>query len=435
MSNNLTNPGHSIIRAAEEDSGGGGAAVADPDRDMGLIAGLDKFLEENPDATGKEGSTETVEPISPSEEIVPSDDSPPEKSGGVLTEQEEDFGLPTLGKEGGEKLEEVSEEVSQFNEEAFDDETTNEVKGLDPAKGEAWKKLKEELKGYKKGEIQLPEVQGKLEALEKENVTLRETADEVEAIKTRMRSVTSRNAELLLEESDDYYNGVVAPHKEISSTIEALSEAKGISEAEIWDVIKENDAAKRITKLDELERHIGGRNSLLVQNMANDMRSIAYKDKEMRDNAETIVGQSRNADARVQEERTATQVADFKTSAKQAFGLHASKIPGFADDSGILTDAGRAAQANTTTVDVSALSSGDLAYMAFTTEALPQSLRTIKSLEKENRDLRVAAGGRASDILPGGSNKKAVEDDIDPKTGTPLGLLDLMATQKFDSAI
>ena len=223
MSNNLTNPGHSIIRAAEEDSGGGGAAVADPDRDMGLIAGLDKFLEENPDATAKEGSTETVEPISPSEEIVPSDDSPPEKSGGVLTEQEEDFGLPTLGKEGGEKLEEVSEEVSQFNEEAFDDETTNEVKGLDPAKGEAWKKLKEELKGYKKGEIQLPEVQGKLEALEKENVTLRETADEVEAIKTRMRSVTSRNAELLLEESDDYYNGVVAPHKEISSTIEALS--------------------------------------------------------------------------------------------------------------------------------------------------------------------------------------------------------------------
>ena len=91
MSNNLTNPGHSIIRAAEEDSGGGGAAVADSDSGMGLVAGLDKFLEENPDATAKEGSTETAEPISSSEESVPSDDSPPEKAGDVLTEQEDDF--------------------------------------------------------------------------------------------------------------------------------------------------------------------------------------------------------------------------------------------------------------------------------------------------------------------------------------------------------
>ena len=151
----------------------------------------------------------------------------------------------------------------------------------------------------------------------------------------------------------------------------------------------------------------------------------------MRENAEAIVNQARSADARVQEEQSASRTADFKTSAKQAFTLHGSKIPGFMDDSGMLTDSGRAAQANTTTVDVDSLSSGDLAYMAFATEALPQSLRMIRDLEKENRDLRVAAGDSASDILPGGSKKKASEEEDDED----MGLLDHMKKQIFDSAI
>ena len=147
------------------------------------------------------------------------------------------------------------------------------------------------------------------------------------------------------------------------------------------------------------------------------------------------MNQARSADARVQEEQSASRMADFKTSAKQAFTLHAPKIPGFMDDSGVLTDSGRAAQANTTTVDVASLSSGDLAYMAFTTEALPQSLRKIRDLEKENRDLRVAAGDRGSNVLPGNATKKVAEEEIDPDTGHPMGLLDHMAKQSFDSAV
>ena len=422
MSNKLINPEYSVIRASEEDSGGGGAATMDESSEMGLVDGLDKFLEENPDAPAIAEAEEA--PASPDENTT-------KKSGEVFSGEDEDFGLPTLNKEPSDDSESDPGEDEGFDESAFDEETKQEVVGLDPAKGDAWKKLKEELKGYKKGETQLSDLQNKLENLEKENSSLRETADEVEAIKTRMKSVTSRNAELLLEESEDYRKDVINPHQEISSTISALAEAKDIPEDDIWDVIKEQDPAKRISSLDELERQIGARNSLLVQNMANDMRVIAFKDKEMRENAEAIVNQARSADARVQEEQSASRTADFKTSAKQAFTLHGSKIPGFMDDSGMLTDSGRAAQANTTTVDVDSLSSGDLAYMAFATEALPQSLRMIRDLEKENRDLRVAAGDSASDILPGGSKKKASEEEDDED----MGLLDHMKKQIFDSAI
>ena len=72
--------------------------------------------------------------------------------------------------------------------------------------------------------------------------------------------------------------------------------------------------------------------------------------------------------------------------------------------------------------------------MAFTTGS-PHSLRKIKALEKENRDLRVAAGDKSSDIIPGGSNWKATSDDSDSEDNGPMGLLDHMAKQTFDAAV
>ena len=121
----------------------------------------------------------------------------------VLSGEDEDFGLPTIGKESESSEEEPASETIEFDEAEFDEATNQEIKGLDPAKGEAWKSLKEELKSYKQGEIQVPEMQKKLQALEAENQSLKDVADEVEAIKSRMKAVTSRNAELLLEESQE----------------------------------------------------------------------------------------------------------------------------------------------------------------------------------------------------------------------------------------
>jgi len=420
MSSNLINPDYSPLRSPEEDSGGGGSS----DEPVGLIDGLENFIEENPDAealdTPSGGDSEEEAPA----KVEPSD-----------SEDVDDLGLPVLGKKKDSAEEPADSSDPSFDEDAFDKETEQEIKSLDPGKGEAWKKLKDELKNYKQGEVQLPELQQKLESLEKENLSLRETADEVEAIKARMKSVTSRNAELLLEESQEYQSSVVRPHQEISKTIDALAEAKDVAAEEIWAVIKQPNVAKRIAMLDELEKSIGGRNSLLVQNMAEDMRTIAFKDKEMREQADDIVNQSKTADARIRQEETESRISDFKVSAKEAFNLHASKIPGFSDDSGSLTEEGRSAQAHASTVDISSLSSGDLAYMAFTTEALPHSLRKIKALEKENRDLRVAAGDKSSDIIPGESKRKTTSDDSDSEGNGPMGLLDHMAKQTFDAAV
>ena len=180
MNSSSINPEQSPLRDDEAEAGGEGA---------GLVAGLDKFLDDNPDASATEDVETPVVDDSEAPEKSPADE------GAVLSGEDEDFGLPTIRKEPEVSNEEPVTETVEFDESEFDEATNQEIKGLDPSQGEAWKKLKEELKSYKKGEVQLPEIQKKLEALEQENRNLRDTADEVEAIKERMKSVTSRNAE------------------------------------------------------------------------------------------------------------------------------------------------------------------------------------------------------------------------------------------------
>ena len=67
--------------------------------------------------------------------------------------------------------------------------------------------------------------------------------------------------------------------------------------------------------------------------------------------------------------------------------------------------------------------------------ALMNRTRKIRDLEKENRDLRVAAGDNSSNVLPGASKKKDAEEEYDSGRGGPMGLLDHMEKQTFDSAV
>ena len=136
MSSNLINPDYSPLRSPEEDSGGGGSS----DEPVGLIDGLENFIEENPDAealdTPSGGDSEEEAPA----KVEPSD-----------SEDVDDLGLPVLGKKKDSAEEPADSSDPSFDEDAFDKETEQEIKSLDPGKGEALKNLKDELKNYKQG--------------------------------------------------------------------------------------------------------------------------------------------------------------------------------------------------------------------------------------------------------------------------------------------
>jgi len=251
----------------------------------------------------------------------------------------------------------------------------------------------------------------------------------------RVNRVTSRNAELLLEELPEYQEKVAIPHQTLRETVTALAEAREVPETEIWAAIKEPDLVKRNQAIDQLEEKIGARNALAVQQMATNIRVIAQEDQRMRKDAESIVQRSKEREATMSEEEKARRVSAFQSAAKQSFQRYAVKVPGFVDDTGNMTDLAKTAQARGVTVDVNELGSGDLGYMVFTAQALPQALRHIETLERENRDLRVAAGEKAKDIAPGGSKKKVVKDPhINQETGQPRTFMEGFMSEEFDSA-
>ena len=409
---------------AEEIPSGGGS-----DKEVGLMGGLDAFMENEDEENSKdEPKDEKV-----IDEILKDDDT--ETDFGIIDEEitEESIGLPEIGSPEKDK---EAEETPSFDETGFDTETAQILKSLEEKghPGEVYQKLRSELKEMKQGGAESSDLQSKLDAANVENEALKLTASQVEAMQEKVTSITSRNAELQLEENLEYKAKVTEPHQEILSTVKAIAEAKGVDENVIWEAMRETDPVKRITAIDSLEHDIG-RYANVVEDMSRSIRTIAATDKEMRENAVSIMEDARSKDINQGNESLSTRMAAFKDAANASFQSYANKIPGFTDSTGNLTDASRAAQGKANIVDVNALTEGDLGYMAFSVQALPAALTQVKRLERENRDLRVAAGDKANDVIPGGTPKRAAKEDshIDAK-GNPVGFLDAFNKAEFSKA-
>ena len=427
-----------FLRKAEDgDTGGGGHDEGSSD---GLVSGLESFIDSNPDVTATATSKEKAEPkVDDADDdggigFLSGDSAPPtrgeeEKKADESEKEDDDLGLPELGS--APKAEERKED--EFDEAAFDAQTNKEIEGLDPSKGDAWKALKEEIKQYKKGEITSTQLQTQLEELKAKNAELEESAAKEKAMEEKVSSITKRNAELLLEENPEYQDKVAVPHDEISKTVKALSEAKSVSQAEIWSAIRENDPVKRMNMIDALESKIGGRHALTVQQMADDIRVVARIDQEMRASAVEIVEKARQEELASREEGSKHSVASFQASAKDAFSRYADKVPGFVDDTKNMTDAAKAAQARALTVDIENLNSGDLGYMVFSTQAFPAALREIKRLQSENRDLRVASGGGRNIALGSSSKKEPESSHVNKETGEPLTFMERFERAEFSA--
>ena len=105
MNSSSINPEQSPLRDDEAEAGGEGA---------GLVAGLDKFLDDNPDASATEDVETPVVDDSEAPEKSPADE------GAVLSGEDEDFGLPTIRKEPEVSNEEPVTETVEFDESEFD---------------------------------------------------------------------------------------------------------------------------------------------------------------------------------------------------------------------------------------------------------------------------------------------------------------------------
>ena len=399
---------------------------ADPDLpEGGLLAGLEALNDGEPDdkiVPDDSADLDGLQKIEDEPEII--DKKEPE-----VVIDDDDLGLPNIGG----AVDDIVDKAPEFDSDAFDAETDALVKAFEDKghPGDVYKDLRSKLKEYESGSFDVPEKDARITELEAEVGKLTSVASEVEAMKEKVASVSSRSAKLLLEESADYKEKVEAPYQEIQSTVAALAEARSINPKEIWDALKENDPVKRLTMLDELEKSIGSRYASEVGGMAKDLRVINHINNEMMANAESIVAAAKEREMGASSKDLESRSEAYKGAAQTSFERYASKVPGFTDGTGNMTDAAKSSLTKSRMVDVNSLESGDLGYMAFSVQALPQALRHIKSLESQIQDLKVATGS-ASGIGAGKTVKKTGEDKhVNKDTGRPLSFLEGFKAQGF----
>ena len=350
----------------------------DPNVDM--MAEMDKFFdsqasgEEYTPSAPKEAPATPAEPEKPAEtpaEVVP--DKPAktkEAVEGELPDIAEDF-FP----DASETLEDTKEEVKpgDFDEEAFDKQTEEEVKGMEAKAGEKFRALKAELKEAKKTTI-TPDVQNKLKELEIK-------AAEVDGLKERMVELSSASAKLQMENEQVYQDQVVKPAASIFTNADKLSETVGLEPNILRAIIRERNLE---TQEALMEEHFGSK-SLLIQSkvagMAEGFNNLVSRREEMMADAEARIERSRaervESDKRLlNEHRVAVQ-----TLQKDLWKEHEELIPGLLDDDGNKTDIYKKLMARGLAIDFGMARAQDQARAALSGTVLPHALKQIRVLQ------------------------------------------------------
>ena len=372
-----------------------------PDGD--IMAAMDKFFDGPQAGQEAQPSAPDVEP----ESVAPVSQAPdepkdePEDTTPVI---EEDF-----FSDAPETPTETEEPVKDgtFNEEAFDKQTEEEVKGMEAKAGEKFRALKAELKAAKQSSV-TPEVQAKLQELELKT-------SEIEGLKARLADVSSQSAKLKVESEDVYQREVVQPAASIFTQADQLSERLQLDPQILRQIIKERDPVVQ----EELMSTHFGEASLVIQSkvlsFGEKFGDLVEKREQMMANAEQEL--ERQKIQRVESERKllADQRVSVQTLQKSIWDKYKEVIPGFVDEDGE-TPKFKELVSKGLAIDFSRAKANDMAFAAFAGSALPHAMKELVALKKrlsvyEKEDVKsvrtaAKAGGSVQATKPDGNKPK-----------------------------
>lgn len=366
-----------------------------------------------PPAEKKEGEEEEIiqQVEDQSEPTKPKPDEGTQE--GDEGEEEEEF--PEIGaateKKDGEP---------DFDEKKFDEETEALSKGMKADVGRKFKELRQELKLSKQSPAAAPAA---LSAEDQQKLT------EYDALKTEIDGLRQRNNELLqrrdihdVMESEEYQSEVLEPAKNIENILREIAKDVEIDEQDLFDIILEKNPLKQDKAIDALVSTLGIRGSTRVAQFADDWKKIEQKKAEyLADASKTVAETRKGAEERQRQEETQRH-ARFKAATEESFTKYGSRIPGFTDSSGQLTDTGKSVLAKVSSIRPSELSEGDLGYMTLTTQAFPVLLKKLRSLESENSLLKAGK-------TPNGGKAPTTQKKTEETPETHLTLTERMAQE------
>ena len=343
------------------------AVYGDPNHDV--MAAMDAFFD------GPQAGLEPT-PIAP---VVTPDPVTPVPDATEATKDEPEDTTPVIEEEFFSDVVETPAEAKDpvkegdFNEEAFDKQTEDEVKGMEAKAGEKFRALKAELKAAKQSTV-TPEVQAKLQELELKTA-------EIDGLKAKLTEVSSQSAKLKVESEEVYQREVVQPAAAIFTQADQLSERLQLDPAILRQIIKERDPVVQ----EELMSTHFGEASLVIQSkvlsFGEKFGDLVEKREQMMANAEGEL--ERQKVQRVESERKllADQRASVQTLQKSIWDKYKEVIPGFVDEDGE-TPKFKELVAKGLAIDFSRAKANDMAFAAFAGSALPHAMKELVALKK-----------------------------------------------------
>lgn len=335
----------------------------------------------------------------------------PEKE--IEEEEEEDF--PTLGED------EIEEEPEKdLDEKEFDAETDKIIKALEKKghPGEVYKDLRRQLK-----EAKLASTQPKEDPKLAQKIADLETkAQELEGLREKVKSLSSKSAKLMVEESKEYKEKIAEPQAAMLSAVDEIAEAHGIEVDVILDAITESKITTQDKMLEALKAKVGPRQIGRIERMADDYKVMLRLRKGMLDNAEQVLEQQKKQAEEHQKQERERFTENFRRQQKNTMDRYATRVPGFTDEDGGLTPEGKKALRTGLSIDPDKISEGDLAFALFSAQALPHLVKRLKQAESE----LASKGRKSTKTISGRASKQTAE-----KSHEPVGILARMS-QDFD---
>lgn len=371
----------------------------------------DRFFSENkdPDNAPAEATAKEVQSLlKPSKSDTKDVTTEPEKAQGAEGEEVADQEnaspeVPEFGFDGEDK--EAPVEDQGLDEAAFDKETDSQVQGLDPKAGDAWRKLRSELKQAKLEAQNVSSDIERISALEKQ-------AAETEELRSRVEELTQNDYVLKVQNSQEYRDKVSVPVYEINRVVDQVSAAfEEISQDKIMAAIREPDIVQRARMIESLSEDVDIPSMVTseLSRVSGIYHQVQSEHEKMLSNAETewkVVQEK-------QEKEALRAAEEDRSMVNRHLEENWDKMKGLLSDEEISVG-----KRSSTKLDIRNESPGNRAYSQMAGVALPRVLKENVTLKAEIGELRAKLGMEKATTPNLSEGKKTEEDVMDntPKT-------------------
>ena len=311
-----------------------------------------------------------------------------------------------------EKPVEEKKGEAEFDEKAFDAQTDEDARSLDPKAGAKFKELRSQLKEFKQREA----VKLVPEDTKRELEELRLAAAEREGLKQRISEISSQSAKLQMENEPEYQTQVLDVVADAFTRAEDLAKMYEGDPAILKAIIRERDRKTQNELIAEHLKDFSDFDRSEVYRMVQDFNGAMNNRQRLLANAETSIEKRRAAQEEQSRQLIAEQRLAVQKSQKSLFDKYKEVIPGLVDESGE-TPAFKSLMSKALAIDFGQAKASDMAFASFAGTMLPHVMKEVASLRKELEGYRAANGKSVKTApSPGSSVAPTPTGDNSPKT-------------------